>query len=149
MVYAFLPFMSAALYGLGYILIEKMLKGVPVLAYMVVNSLLFSIILVTIYLFRREQTSFEFLSDKKALALFLLTLAVNATAWVITLLSLKNNNATYTAFAEISYPLFTVLFLFIVFGVAQEWTWQSVLGSVLIFGGSVLLVFSHVSHGNS
>ncbi len=149
MIYAFLPFISAALYGLGYILIEKMLKGVPVLAYMVVNSLLFSAILVTIYLFRREQTSFEFLGDKKTLALFLITLAVNAVAWVITLVSLKNNNATYTAFAEISYPLFTVLFLFVFFGIAHHWTWQSVIGSLLIFSGSVFLVWSQVSHGNS
>ncbi len=149
MVYTFLPFMSAALYGLGYILIEKMLKGVPVLAYMVVNSLLFSAILITIYLFRRGSVSFDFLYDKKTLTLFLITLAVNATAWVITLVSLKNNNATYTAFAEISYPLFTVLFLFLIFGTMQQWTWQSALGSLMILTGSAFLVWSQVSHGNN
>lgn len=143
MVYAFLPFLSAALYGLGYILIDRMLKNVPVLSYMLVNSLLFSSILLLVGLARRSDLSFTFLFDRKMLFLFIATLTVNAVAWVITLISLKNNNAVYTAFAEISYPLFTLLFLYLIFGVHQ-WNWQSAAGSALIFAGSAVLIMAQL-----
>lgn len=148
MIYAFLPFASAALYGLGYILMERMLKTVPILAYMTINSLLFTAILVTLFFLNRNETTLSFLSDKKVLLLFLITLAVNATAWVMTLLSLKNNSATYTAFAEISYPLFVVLFLFLIFGIRQ-WNWMTLLGGAIIFAGSLLIVAAQVKTGKS
>lgn len=133
--------MSAALYGLGYILIERILKTVPMVTYMLCNSLLFTAILLAVALMRREDVSFSFLSDRKMLALFLCTLAVNATGWVMTMVSLKKNSAVYTGFAEISYPLFTLLFLFLFFGMKQ-WGWQSMAGSALIFIGSVMLLLA-------
>lgn len=148
MAYIFLPFLSAALYGLSYVLIEKLLHGVPALTFllcsMVVSSVFMMIVFGFIWTLNPESLSLEFLHDKKTAMLFIFTAVLGIVAWLTTLLSLQHNSASFVAFAEISYPVFTLLFLFILFG-ERHFTWQFMLGGAMILGGSIVLVMSQVA----
>lgn len=141
--YLFLPFMAAALYGLGYILIERLLKGVSIVSYMTLNSIFFTAILLILSVIRREEGMFSIFLEKNTASLFLAALFVNASAWIMTLLSLKNNSAVYTSFAEISYPLFVVIFLFLIFGIRQ-WNGMTLLGGAVIFFGSLIIIAAQI-----
>lgn len=143
MVYVFLPFLSAALYGLGYVLLDKLLKNIPILAFMLASSCIMTVAVGTMAFFKLSPQDFSFVSDKKILLIFLATIFINITAWITTLLALQNTSASYVAFAEISYPLFTIFFLFLLFG-ENQFSWQSFIGGVLILAGSVVLVSSQV-----
>ena len=134
-----LPFLSAALYGLGYVLIEKLLKSVHILTFTFFSSLFLFVICGAAGLLSRNNFSFDFAADKKTLLLFVATVTVNATAWIVTQVSLKNTSAEYVAFAELSYPLFTLLFLFLLFG-QHQFNWHTLLGGVLVMVGAVVLV---------
>ena len=47
MFYALLPFCSAAVYGLSYVLLEKLLKSISIIPYMLASSVFFSFIIVS------------------------------------------------------------------------------------------------------
>ena len=147
MIYTFFPFLSAALYGLGYVLLERLLSKVPLMIYSFCSSVFF-VCIFGIATYMRKEMSFSFLSDPKVAGLFFLTIIINSAAWITTLLALKHTGAAYVAFAEISYPLFTLLFLYLLFGIHQ-WNWQSAVGSVLIFTGSMVLVAAQLKTGNA
>ena len=145
MLYALIPFLSAAFYGLGYVLLERVLKSsVNILTYMVCSNIIFTCILAVIAIIRRADFQPSKLFEGNAMWLFLGSVLVNVAGWIITLNSLQKNTAVYTAFAEISYPLFSILFVAVLFGV-RNFGWQSMLGSALIFAGSVLLVMAQSS----
>jgi drug/metabolite transporter (DMT)-like permease len=146
MIYTFFPFISAALYGLGYVLLERMLSKVPLMLYTFCSSVFF-VIIFGLATYMRKEMSFSFLSEPKIAGMFALTILINSVAWITTLLALKNTGAAYVAFAEISYPLFTLLFLYLLFGI-QQWNWQSALGSILIFAGSLVLVIARIKTEN-
>lgn len=144
MVYIFLPFLSAALYGLSYVLLDKILKEVPIVAFMLISSCILVITIGSFSLYKPDLFSISFMSDKKIALIFFATIAINITAWITTLIALQNTSASYVAFAEISYPLFTILFLFLFFG-ENQFTWQSLLGGFLILVGSIVLVASQLT----
>jgi len=139
MFYAFLPFCSAAVYGLSYVLLDRLLKSAPIIPYMLASSVFFTAVIACAAFIKRHDFSLSFLSDRKLLLLFAVNIVVGAAGWMITLISLKKTTASYTAFAEISYPLFTILFMFLIFGVRQ-FNWTSALGAALIFVGSLVLI---------
>lgn len=139
MVYVFLPFLSAALYGLSYVLLEKLLSSVSMLSYMIASCFCMMVTVGIFAFLRPDLLSFSFVSDKKILLLFLISTFVGIAGWVTTLVGLQNTSASYVAFAEISYPLFTVLFLFLLFNEYQL-TWHSLVGGALVLAGSIVLV---------
>ena len=148
MIYIFLPFLSAALYGLSYVLLEKLLQSVSMLTFMITSCFCMMITIGVFSAFRPDLISLDFAQDKKVLLMFAAAIIVGIAGWIGTLIGLQNTSATYVAFAEISYPIFTVLFLFLLFGEFQ-FTWHSLLGGILILAGSVVLVFSQIYSGKS
>jgi drug/metabolite transporter (DMT)-like permease len=144
MIYAFLPFLSAALYGLGYVLLDKLLKNIPILVFMSVSSVAMSVAILATAYFKLSPQDFSFIHDKKIVIIFIATVFFNIIAWITTLLALQNTNATYVSFAEISYPVFTVLFLYLLFG-EHQLNWQSLVGGMLILAGSGFLVYSKMT----
>jgi drug/metabolite transporter (DMT)-like permease len=144
MIYALLPFLSAALYGLGYVLLDKLLKNIPILVFMSISSTVMTIAICATAYFKLTPQDFSFIHDKKIVLIFVATVVFNITAWITTLLALQNTNATYVSFAEISYPIFTVFFLYLLFG-EHQLNWQSLVGGVLILAGSGFLVYSKMA----
>lgn len=141
MIYALLPFLSAAFYGLSYVLLEKILKSVSMLSYMLVSSIFLTTVLIGIALLKPGFVSFDFLSDRKTALVFVVAVVVGIAGWIATLIGLQNTSATYVSFAEISYPLFTLLFLFLLFG-EHQLNVQSLIGGALVMAGSIVLLMS-------
>lgn len=148
MVYILLPFISAAFYGLSYVLLEKLLQSVSLLTFMFTSCFCMVITVGIFSAFRPDMISLDFVQDKKVLLMFAAAILVGIAGWIGTLIGLQNSSATYVAFAEISYPIFTILFLFLLFGEFQ-FTWHSLLGGILILAGSVVLVLSQIYFGKS
>src|SRR5262245_30514952 len=136
--YLVFPFMSAALYGLGYVLIERLLKATSILTFTFFSALTLTVICGAIGLFRKDTFSLEFLSDQKAAILFVCTIAANAGGWIITQLALKHTSAEFVSFSELTYPIFTLFFLFVLFG-QHQFNWQTLLGGALVMAGAVVL----------
>jgi drug/metabolite transporter (DMT)-like permease len=140
-IYIALPFMSAALYGLGYVLIERLLKSTSILTFTFFSALTLTLICGATILLRRDMLDLAFLSDKKLAFLFIATVAANASGWIITQMALKHTSAEFVSFSELTYPLFTLFFLFILFGQSQ-FNWQTLLGGALVMAGAAVLVLA-------
>lgn len=137
-----LPFVASAMYGLCYIVLEKIV-GIHISppTFLCINAVanLFAIL----YLVYGHGDKIDF---KPALQSWpVLTMAVVAAGapvigWVFTIYSIKNTSALYTAFAETSYPFFTLVFGFLIFGMRQM-NFTTFCGGLLIFAGAVVMVY--------
>lgn len=87
-----------------------------------------------------EPLSFTFLESKSALAIVLTAVIAPTLGWVFTMFAIKTTSATYASFAEISYPLFTLIFLFAFFGL-RTIDWTIILGGALIMLGSFIMIY--------
>jgi len=134
----FLPFLGACLYGLSYALIEKIFGTVTITTYIFVSGLVSCVGMALIHMFSPIKIDFSPILERGiAFPFFLSILAVGA-AWFITTFAIKNVSANYAAIAEICYPLFTVLFGYLLFG--RKLGWSMALGAALIFAGVLLIV---------
>jgi drug/metabolite transporter (DMT)-like permease len=144
--YIFFPFFSAALYGLGYVLIERLLKHVPIATFTFFSAILLGAVCGLVGLVRKDSFSLEFLSDKKIALLFFVTIIANAGGWIVTQMALKHTSAEFVSFVELTYPIFTLLFLFLIFG-QQHFNWMSLLGGVLVMAGAAIMVMAQKANG--
>jgi drug/metabolite transporter (DMT)-like permease len=138
-IYIIFPFLSAALYGLGYVLIERLLKHVPIATFTFFSAITLGIICGLVGFLRKDSFSLDFLSDKKIAWLFVFTIVANAGGWIVTQMALKHTSAEFVSFAELTYPLFTLFFLFVLFNQSQ-FNWQSLFGGALVMIGAAILV---------
>lgn len=143
MISAFFPFIAAMFYGIGFVLIERTMHHFTVLSFLFLNGIMGLVVAVTVWLVKREAflTGQEF--DKATLLFFIGAALAPAAGWLLTIYSVKNASAVYAAMGEISYPLFTVLFAFLLFGV-RGWGLSTLLGGALIMAGSFILVYGQM-----
>jgi len=140
MIYAFFPIFAAAFYGLAFAFTEKALKLTTIGTYMALSAITGVIVMAAFIKLKGEPISFAFLESKSAAAIVLTAVIAPTLGWVFTMFAIKTTSATYASFAEISYPLFTLLFLFAFFGLrAIDWT--VLLGGGLIMLGSFIMVY--------
>lgn len=142
----FFPFIAAALYGLGYVLVERTMESINVFTYMVIGILATLIALVGIWYFKGEAFSFNIPEANKwpTFAIIFLAAMAPTLGWVFTVYAIKDISPLYTAFAEVSYPLFIPLFAFLLFG-ARHLQWQTLLGGALIMAGAAVLILGQLS----
>ena len=140
MVYALFPIIAAMCYGLAYAMSEKALKIVNIGTYMFCNALFGVFILLYLFHIKGESLKIDIIHDKKDLLFILVATAFPSLGWLFTMFAVKNTSALYTTFAEISYPLFTVLFLFLFFGL-RSIDWTIILGGGLIMIGSFIMIY--------
>lgn len=138
---AYFPIMAAALYGLGFALIDKATQTINVTTYIFISASSGLLTAFLLWFFRYEPINFSFLSEKWQ-TLFIIAGAAIAPSlgWILTIYAVKNISPAYAAFAEISYPLFTLLFLFLLFGV-KHFGWSILFGGGLIMLGSFIMVY--------
>ncbi len=140
MIYALFPMIAAMCYGLAFAMTEKALKITNVVTYMAVNSASSFLIVAYLLWIKGESLKFDFIHDQKDLVLIIIAATIPTLGWTFTLFAVKNTSALYASFAEISYPLFTVIFLFIFFGL-RSIDWTILLGGALIMIGSFIMVY--------
>jgi len=132
---------AAVLWGLSYALSEPVLKNYSIPFYLIFSAATSLCVYVTIMI----TSNFSFKADLANLkagklavpfALSIITLIV---ANLLISYAIQSKNATLAAFIEISYPVFTALFAFILFKQTQV-NMYSLLGGLMIMGGSFLIL---------
>ncbi len=147
MIYALFPIFAAICYALAYIFDEKALEKVNVATLMLsITGIGLPLSLAAVFILAKtkgESVDFSFLSDSKLLAYIVFGALLGTLGFLFTLFAIQKTSASYTAFAEISYPLFTVLFLFLFFG-ARHFDWSLLLGGGLVLLGSIVLIYGQM-----
>ncbi|MCB1720798.1 MAG: EamA family transporter [Rhodospirillales bacterium] len=136
---------TAICWGMGYALSEKTLHaGVSssfFLSGIYVLSLPFYFLLT--WKDNTFRTSLEILSDKHTLFITLGAIAAYffGNLFIMNAISLKN--ATHANMIEITYPLFTVLFTYLLFRQIHL-DWISALGGIMIICGTMLIIYKGI-----
>ncbi len=146
MIYAFFPIMAAMFYGLAFAFTEKAMQMINVVTYMIVGSVVTIIMALGLTLVKDEPVKWDFLNNKEAFIPVIVAVIAPALGWFFTIYAIKNTSAVYAAFSEISYPLFTLLFLFLFFGI-RHFDWTILAGGSLVMIGSFILVYGQSAQG--
>ncbi len=136
------PFIAAMFYGLGYVLIEKVM-GIHMNAatFLTLNTLAYIPLIGVLVVFRNEPLDFSTLmTNWPVFLMIMVAAAAPSLGWLFTIYAIKNTSALYTAFAETSYPVFTIAFGFLIFGIRQ-WDMTTLMGGALIMAGAAIMIF--------
>lgn len=128
---------SAVLWGLSYALSEKILKEyISPYFYMAFTGFIYFFISICICLFMGQmKTGLQTLmTDKAMLALTVFTAACYAAGALLIYIAIGLKNATIANIIEISYPVFTLLFAYVIFKDVQLTPWTA-FGSLLVLSG--------------
>lgn len=140
----FLPIGAAMFYGMGFALMDRALQATNVVTYMFMGAIISLPLVGALVVFKREKISFDFITSWENIALVVAAVLAPALGWFLTAYTIKNIGGAYAAFAEVSYPLFTILFLFLFFGIKQ-FDWHLLVGGVMVILGSFILVFGQLT----
>jgi drug/metabolite transporter (DMT)-like permease len=141
----FLPFFGACLVGVNYALNEKAFGSINLPTYVFVYCLAGAALMLLLHFITPLKLDFSSLSQKTAARLIAISIPASFAAWMITVFTIKNISADYTAIAEISYPLFTVLFGYLLF--SRKIDWSMAAGAALIITGSFILISGKLKGG--
>ena len=139
-----LPIGAAMFYGMGFALMDRALQVTNVVTYMLLGAIITVPLVGILAGVKHESVSFDFINRWQDLALVIAAVAAPAIGWFLTAYTIKNIGGAYAAFAEVSYPLFTILFLFLFFGIKQ-FDWHLLLGGLMVIVGSFVLVFGQLA----
>jgi drug/metabolite transporter (DMT)-like permease len=145
MIYAFFPVFAAMLYGLAYAMADRAFKVTNITTYMLISYMFGLIMFLGVWKFKNEQISFSFLNNKYDALIVLASVSAPSLGWLFTMFAIQKTSASYAAFAEISYPLFTLLFLFLIFGI-RHFDFSILVGGALVILGSAVLVSGQLKH---
>ncbi len=142
-VLAFFPIVAAMFYGMAFIFTEKAMQSINVASYIFLVALVELLLALGLMKFKAEPLTWDFMQNKIDFTIVLIAVMSPALGWLFTTYAIKNTSAVYAAMGEISYPIFTVLFAFLFFGV-RNFDWTVFLGGVLIMAGSFILVYGQI-----
>jgi len=133
---------SAALWGLSYVLSEKMLETISAVSLMLYTSFGSIFIFIILALYKGDVSrDWEILKkggiELKYIAILIL---VEALASLSILYSIKEKNATSAGLIEISYPLFAALFAWLIFK-DNQLSVGTIIGGILIFSGVLCIAY--------
>ena len=133
---------ASILWGLGYVLSEKVLKtGITPAVYLFVVSILGTICYGLVTLLEGWRGSYEvLLVERRNILLLFLTAFIFVVANIFISYSVLAKNATMASFIEISYPVFTAFFAWLIFREVQ-FNFASLVGGLLIFSGVATIFF--------
>ncbi len=138
---AFFPLIAACFYGLAYVFFEKVIAGINLTTFYFTGATMMMITSICYGLWNHQSVSYAFAKETPSLLVMLvLGVMISSLGWLFTTHGIKGTSAVYAAMGEISYPLFTVLFAFLLFGV-RNWGLTTLLGGAMIMAGSFILVY--------
>ncbi|MCB1783772.1 MAG: EamA family transporter [Alphaproteobacteria bacterium] len=137
-----MPFFASAFYGLSYVFMERTL-GVHLnpTTFLFFNTL--AEVIAIMLLIHVQGEHLDIRSATSSWPIFLMVIAAATLpigGWVLTIYSIRHLSALYTALAETSYPLFTLAFGFLIFGIRQ-FNMTTFLGGALILVGAGIMVY--------
>ena len=133
---------ASILWGLGYVLSEKVLKtGITPAVYLFVVSILGTICYGLVTLLEGWRGSYDvLLVERRNILLLFITAFIFVVANILISYSVLAKNATMASFIEISYPVFTAFFAWLIFREVQ-FNFASLIGGLLIFSGVAFIFF--------
>lgn len=138
-----LPFVAAMCYGIGYVLIERVVGiHINTATFYAINTVICILVLLWFVFWQGESVDFKTFSSATAQTwlLIIMAAAIPCLGWVFTIYAIRHTSAVFTAFAETSYPIFTMAFGFLLFGIRQV-NPATIIGGVIIFMGAVIMVY--------
>jgi drug/metabolite transporter (DMT)-like permease len=133
---------TSVLWGLGYVLAEKILKlGVPPSVFMLTQALICLPLYGILISLRPGQLKSGidlFSLNKATLLLMLLNGVCVIGGQLLILTSIAAKNATLASMVEITYPIFVALFSLLIFK-ESHLSWSTALGGLLILSGVGLI----------
>lgn len=134
MTWFYYALVSSVLWGLSYSIVERIIKDVNV-QISVMFGYLFSFIIVLIYNLSTINIKKEVESiEPKLFLMMLFCSTINTIAVFLINSAIQQKNATYAGLIEICYPIFTILFSYVIFNELQI-TYRSAIGGLLILAG--------------
>jgi drug/metabolite transporter (DMT)-like permease len=137
--------LSAACWGIQYVLMETLFRRVDFAAAFsflsLVNGILVAAVLWVLY---PKQNWWRLGESWSVIGLVLLYLIFGTGAYLFNALAINQKNATLASLLEISYPLFIILFTALFFREIHL-DLVGMIGAMLILLGCVLVVFSRAS----
>lgn len=136
----FLAVAAAVLWGLLYVLDERLLAGMSIYRLYFLHSLAGVAIAGTVLLAQGESPAslLRFTWPGVGLPLVLATMAVVALACLAIFASIQALGASRAAVLEISYPLFVAIFAWLLY--RHPVPWPVIIGGIFIFIGSAIIV---------
>jgi drug/metabolite transporter (DMT)-like permease len=137
--------LSAACWGIQYVLMETLFRRVDFAAAFSFLSLANGILVAAVlWIFYPRQNWWKLGESWSVIGLVLLYLVFGTGAYLFNALAINQKNATLASLLEISYPLFIILFTALFFRQIHL-DLIGMIGAVLILLGCVLVVFSRAS----
>ena len=135
---------AAVLWGLGYTINQVTLKHFSTMELLLFESMIVFSVFATYFVWRGDLSSFiTKLSNPKQLGLIISSSLIYVVASILILKSISSSNASLAAIIESCYPIFTVLFAFILFGEMQL-NIASAIGFILILSGIIIVkIYGH------
>jgi len=142
----FLPFVAAAILGLTYTAYGKLLSNVSVTTYLLVYCIAGIAFAGLVHFISPIKIDFTFLRQGSVVGWVTLAIVSSLIAWTLALVAVRETSAIYTAAGEISYPIFTALFTWLILQ-SRELTWQTVFGGLLIMAGAFIVITGKLKVG--
>lgn len=127
---------AAVIWGLTYTLDGKLLSNhFPVLLLLAGQSILGALVFSGLFYFYHPKSLpfFDYFKNNQNLWLFITTIIVTNTASFFIVLSMQAKNSTIAALIELTYPLFTILFTWLLFR-------ELYLNKFTIFGAGLIIL---------
>jgi drug/metabolite transporter (DMT)-like permease len=136
LIYAIL---AAALWGLNYALAERILSNISVTTLLAIEMFIGAIIffIASLFLNIRDDIS-TIISHPKMMLFVIVEIVVVLSANALIAYSIQAKNATFAGMIELMYPLFTILFAWLIFNDNQI-SMKLLLGGGLILAGVSML----------
>lgn len=135
---------AALCWGIGYVLAEKLLKSGLTPAFMMFFSSLVGLplyFLLAASLGHIKPGIDVLIHNKSLIAIFSIGITTVIIGNFLILHGISAKNATLASLIEISYPLFTFLFAWLIFNQIQL-TYMTAAGAALIFAGITVILFN-------
>ena len=131
---------SAVFWGLDYAIFGKLLEKIHPTTVLFLQAI-FSITFFLIFNKGTIISDANIITRDKMIPMIFLSLAVGFCANLFTSYAIYEKNASIAGFLEISYPLFIVLFSWILFRNIDV-TWKTLMGGILILIG-ILIIYKN------
>ena len=142
MTWFWLALSAAVLWGLGYTINQATLKHFSTTELLLFECMIAFVVFGIYFIWWGDWNGFlQKLSNPKQFGLIMSSSLIYVVASILILKSINASNASLAAIIESCYPIFTVVFAFILFGELQL-NLLSIIGFILILSGIVVVKLS-------